>query len=335
MRVFTGAGIDRRSLKLARPRALSLAACLFLLPVVLVLAQDVHGRPVVAGASSGCTRHCPSRPVIVTVGFSLPTGIAVDRQGNAYIADSGSRIRKVSPKGKVIATWGAKGSNSGQYDTPNLLALDAGGNVYVADTGNSRVQKLSPLGLPLAQWGVAGSGPGQFKRPLAVAVGHSGEIYVTDSSNNRVVTLSASGLFRGQWTANLHHPAGLAVGPHGSVYVTDAGNNRIEKFGSDGHSHVLGSGVVLNRPTGIAVDGKGNLYVVERSTNRVCKLSPHGTLLATWGRAGSGVKQWAFRSQNNLNGVVVDRRGTIWVADTGNNRIKQLSPTGRTLVIWR
>jgi DNA-binding beta-propeller fold protein YncE len=93
--------------------------------------------------------------------------------------------------------------------------------------------------------------------------------------------------------------------------------------------------VSIGRPTGLAFDTTGNIYVADRSDGQVLKISPTGTALSRWGELGSGAKQFAFRSQNRVNGVAVDPHGNIWVADTSNNRVKELSPSGAVLAIWK
>lgn len=74
----------------------------------------------------------------------------------------------------------------GQFDAPFGVAVDAEGNVYIADTGNHRIQKLSPAGQPLAQWGSRGDGPGQFNNPLSLALDGQGNVYVAEAGNHRI-----------------------------------------------------------------------------------------------------------------------------------------------------
>jgi DNA-binding beta-propeller fold protein YncE len=293
--------------------------------------------PHALAAGKQCTHHCQHRPITVTIGFSLPTGIAVDTRGNVYIADNDARIRKFSPKGQLAASWGAKGTGPGQFNTPNLFAADAQGNLYVPDTENNRIQKLSAKGVPLAQWGSSGARPGQFDRPLGVTVDAQGNVYVADSSNNRIQKLSPAGVADAGWGASVvvHHCADVAVDPHGHLFVSDSGNNRILKLAPDGHAQTFGANLYVGRPTGLAFDKAGNLYVADRSDGQVLKISARGVVLARWGSAGSGSKQFAFRSQNRVNGVAVDPHGNIWVADTSNNRVKELSPQGVILELWK
>jgi DNA-binding beta-propeller fold protein YncE len=125
--------------------------------------------------------------------FQRPAGIAVDQEGNLYVADAGNnRIQKLSPMGRPLAQWGSLGRDPGQFNAPDGVAIDRAGNVYVADTDYDRIQKLSRQGEPVAMWGVGGSGAGQFARPAALAVDGEGNVYVADTLNHRIQKLAVS-----------------------------------------------------------------------------------------------------------------------------------------------
>ena len=151
--------------------------------------------------------------------FSYPRGVAVDGNGNVYVADTNIHcIQKLSPDGILLAKWGSEGSGDGQFSGPYGIAVDKkSGNVYVADTGNSRIQKFSLDGVFLAKWGSEGSGDGQFSKPYGVAVDESGNVYVTDTENNRIQKFSPDGGFLVKWgstgsgNGQFYKPFGLAV----------------------------------------------------------------------------------------------------------------------------
>jgi tripartite motif-containing protein 71 len=161
--------------------------------------------------------------------FINPIGIAVDHQGDIYVAEEANpRVQKLSPLGQPIAQWGSLGSGPGQFNMPYDLALDASGNVYVTEPnpfgpGNDRIQKFSPTGTPLAQWGSPGSGPGQFDNPTGLAVDAKGNVFVVDSGNNRVEELSSTGRFVAQWQgpncASIF-TCKVAVDDQGNMYVS-------------------------------------------------------------------------------------------------------------------
>src|SRR5258708_4700138 len=167
----------------------------------------------------------------------------------------------------------------GQLWSPDKLAFDPQGNVYVTEVGsqsaegNSRIQKFSPTGVALAQWGMFGSGPGQFNTPVGIAIDQQGDIYVADVGNHRIQKLSSLGQPLTQW-----HSVGsgtgesteigydLALGASGNVYVSEPhpfsdGNDHVQKFSSAGELLATwgGSGAgpgQFNQPTGVAVDSR-------------------------------------------------------------------------------
>jgi DNA-binding beta-propeller fold protein YncE len=127
--------------------------------------------------------------------FESPRGIAVDDSGNVYVADSdmyaGGRhdqIQKFTSSGTFITRWGTYGHGNGQFSDPDDVAVDASGNVYVADTENGRVQKFTSSGTYMTEWGYPGAG-GSFIQFLAVhglAVNANGDVYVADRPNSRI-----------------------------------------------------------------------------------------------------------------------------------------------------
>src|SRR6266550_4130008 len=123
--------------------------------------------------------------------FDSPHGIAVDRAGNIYVADTNNgRIEKFSPSGVYITSLGMKGSGYGQLGEPNGIAIDRDGNIYIADASDHRVQKLAPDGTLIDEW--KGPDPG-FYGPRRIAIGPDNSIYVVDQGRTRIVKLSTDG----------------------------------------------------------------------------------------------------------------------------------------------
>ena len=270
--------------------------------------------------------------------FSGPNGVAVDGAGNVFVSDNYNfRIQKFTGNGVFVTKWGSAGSGDGQFGTqnfyngPNGIAVDGAGNVYVADTGNSRVQKFDGNGNFLAKWGSAGSGDGQFNIVYDVSVDVSGNIYVIDYGNNRIQKFSSSGVFLAKWGSagsgdgQFNGPHGIAVDGAGNVYVADAFNNRIQKFSSSGvflakwGSAVSGDGQ-LELPMGVAVDGAGNVYVNERY-HRVQKFDNDGSYITQWGSYGSDDGQFNILE----TGITIDSVGYVYVVDWGNNRVQKFA----------
>ncbi len=243
-------------------------------------------------------------------GFGI-AGIVLDGKGNLYLTEmDDSLIYEYTTSGTLVRQWGGIGFGPGQLTSPEKLALDAQGNVYVTEFGepsfsgsgggNDRVQKFSPTGTPLAQWGELGAGPGQFNGPVGIAVDRQGDIYVADVANHRIQILSPSGQPLTQW-------------------------------------HTVGSGIGEGTETGfdLALDASGDIYVSEPhptgpGPERIEKFSPAGQSLAHWGEPGPGPGQ--FDKPFCLG---LDRNGNVFVVDSGNNRIQEFSPTGQFKAQWK
>ena len=231
-----------------------------------------------------------------------------------------------------LRTLGSPGTGAGQFSGPTGVAVDASGNVFVADTSNHRVQRYNAATAAWTTLGglASGSGNGQFAYPQGVAVDPSGTgqaVVVADTNNHRVQVLTnalayssqfgSSGAGNGQFDS----PYGVAVAPDGSVWVADTGNDRVQRFSSGGvyqsQFGSYGSGVgQLGAPSGIACDSAGNVYVAETGNHRVQVFDPAGNVLALFGGYGTGVGQMRYPW-----GVAVDFAGNVYVAESGNNRI--------------
>src|SRR5208283_1475129 len=164
-----------------------------------------------------------------------PEGVAVDASGNLYIADTdNNRIRKISPNGIIttVAGTGIAGfsgdggpASQAQLNHPEGVAVDASGNLYIADTGNNRIRKISPNGIITT---VAGNGtPAILNAPTGIAVSASGNLYIADTGNNRIRVVDPSGSITTLVSANGLQPAGIAVSPVGGLFISSTGDNQI------------------------------------------------------------------------------------------------------------
>jgi DNA-binding beta-propeller fold protein YncE len=170
--------------------------------------------------------------------FMYPTGVAVDRDGNIFVADYyGTQVEKFSAAGTYITRWGTYGDHNGQFREPYGLSVDSAGFVYVADKNNDRVQKFANNGNYVMQWGKSGGAPGDLNDPQTAQADRFGFIYVSDKYNNRIQKFTNQGVFVSQWgtlgddDGEFESPEGLRVDVTGTViYVADWLNHRIQKF---------------------------------------------------------------------------------------------------------
>ena len=240
--------------------------------------------------------------------FNYPEGVAVDATGNIYVVDSENHsIRKITPVGGVSTLAGstagfADGQGAAaQFNFPIGVTVDAGGNVYVADTENYKIRKVTPAGVVTT---LAGSTQGftdgastnaQFNSPTGIAIDAIGNLYVTDNYKIRkispasvVSTLAGSstaGYADGKGTdARFTNPYGIAVDSNNILYVSDSDNDRIRKITADGtvttiaggtQGYADGSGNIaqFNYPKGIAV-ASGTIYVADEANNKIRKIIP-------------------------------------------------------------
>ncbi|HTK20026.1 MAG TPA: NHL repeat-containing protein [Mucilaginibacter sp.] len=256
-----------------------------------------------------------------TVKFNHPFGLAVDASGNLYIADVGNNvIRKIDTTG-LVSTFagigGVKGSANGldslaTFNKPFGVAADAAGNLYVADAGNNLIRMISSAGMVsnFAGTGIAGSSnvadSVTFNSPLGVAVDGSGNVYVADYGNNLIRKITQAG-----------------------VVSTLAGS------GAKGADDGLDTAATFNLPEALAVDAAGNIYVVDNGNDLIRKVTPAGqvTTFAGSGQPGKSDGTGAAASFNSPFGIAIDASGNLYVADSGNNLIRKITPDGSVTTI--
>lgn len=249
------------------------------------------------------------------------SNIAVDAAGNLYITDNGyNRVREVSPAGVLtnLAGTGQAGNINGAINNPSGIAVDRTGNLFVADTGNHRILEIFPGGGMATYAGTGTQGFGgdggpatgaQLSSPNAVAVDLAGNLYIADTGNNRIRKVTPSGTITtiaggaaccnandGGPAANafLAGPKGVALDGAGNVYIADTNSSRIRKIDANGViTTIAGTGTpgfsgdsgpatmaALNGPTGISFDLAGNLYVADSVNNRVREIIGAGVSTA-------------------------------------------------------
>jgi hypothetical protein len=256
--------------------------------------------------------------------MSYPTGVAIDNNGNVYIADNNSnRIRKVNTLGIIttIAGTGTAGfsgdggpATSAQLNGPYGVAVDAIGNLYITDDLNYRIRKVSQTGIitTIAGNGTAGfSGDGgaatsgSINGANQITIDNNGNIFFADFFNNRIRKVSTSGV------------------------ITTVAGNGTAGFGGDGGQATAG---MLSHPAGVAIDDIGNIYIADNDNDRIRKVNSSGviTTIAGTGTAGFiGDGGAATSAQlSNPSSISVDRTRTLFFTDQNNQRLRKINTTG-------
>jgi gliding motility-associated-like protein len=229
----------------------------------------------------------------------------------------GVAITALSPTSTAVAAQAYSNSpvtlGSG-FVNPNGVAVDAAGNVYVADVGNNAVKKI-----PAGGGAVVSLGSG-FSSPAGVAVDAAGNVYVADYGNNAVKEIPAGGGAVVSLGSGFNQPFGVAVDAAGNVYVADYGTNAVKKIPA-GNGTVVALGSGFKSPSGVAVDAAGNVYVADTGNGVVKEIPVGGGAVVS---LGSGF--------NSPDGVWADAAGNVYVADYGTNAVKEIPAGGGAMI---
>jgi hypothetical protein len=166
--------------------------------------------------------------------FAFPHGIAVDRNGDVYVADADGRngkgdvVVKFSPDGKVLMTLGhpgMPGDGPDYFNRPSAVTVSPDGTIYVADghggDSNARIVKFSPDGKLIRTWGKKGSGPGEFNEPHGIALDSTGRVFVADRVNSRIQIFDPDGKFLAEWK-QFGRPSAVFIDKDDVIYVADS-----------------------------------------------------------------------------------------------------------------
>ncbi len=278
------------------------------------------GNTVRTLAGNGTLGYSGDAGVATSATLASPAAVAYDNAGNLYIADADNHaIRKVDARGTIttVAGSGVQGfggdggaATTALLDTPSGIAVDASNNLYIADSHNQRIRMVNAQGVITT---VAGNGTAAYSGDGAAAT-----------------------------SASLFLPEAVAVDAAGNLYIADTGNYRIRKIGNgiittvagDGEQMYSGDGGAatsagLDTPTGIAVDAAGNLYIADSHNQRIRMVNAQGvinTIAGTGALGFSGDGGNAAQARFALPiGVSVDKAANVYIADSENNVIRELS----------
>ncbi|MCC6365381.1 MAG: hypothetical protein IT165_17850 [Bryobacterales bacterium] len=280
--------------------------------------------------------------------LNLPVSVCADPARNLYVASSGfDEAVRITPSG--VATVLAAGARD--------LAFDPAGNLLIAS--GALVRKLSPSGMLSA---IAGAG-GQFRGegapateallfgPSDVKVDATGALLIIDTQNHRLRRVSAGiiSTIAGNGEAGaeaLSNPQAAAIDRAGNIYIADTGNHRVRRLSPDGQlTTIAGTGaagfngeagdplrIQLSFPSGVAVDPSGQLHISDTGNHRIRRLTASGFLVTV---AGTGLKSFSGDGLGGLlagfdtpRGIDFDKGGNLYIADSGNHRIRRMAPSG-------
>jgi sugar lactone lactonase YvrE len=328
-------------------------------------------------AQAGVTK-IPFNTVGTAALFNTPRGITVNTSGQIFVADSSNNtIRKIVGNNNTNVTTTYAGTapllgstdgagSSARFSSPYGVAVDASGNVYVADTNNHTIRKITLAdavttlaGTPLAAGSSDGTGSSAlFYAPKDVAVDASGNVYVADTNNSTirkitsagvVTTLAGTPLAAGSTdgtgaSARFNYPGSVAVDASGNVYVADTNNHTIRKITSagvvttlagtplaPGSTNGTGASARFNFPGGVAVDASGNVYVADTNNSTIRKITSAGVVTTLAGVAlqkGTTDAAGASARFNLPFSVDVDASGNVYVADSSNQTIRKITSAG-------
>jgi len=270
--------------------------------------------------------------------FLITTTIIQSATSSVPVARSDSLV--AVPGANSFAYSGQWASYGGPI-TPNGVAVDSSGNVFIADAKNYAVYKLANDGSFSATWGSQGSGPSHFNNPEGIALDPQGNVYVSDSVNNNIQKFSPAGGFITSWgstgsgNGQFKTPLGLSVNASGFVYAVDQGNQRVEIFRNDGTyvGSFGGLGTIPGKfisPYGVVVDSSGFVYVSDnaRSSGNITKFTKTGGLVFAWGGLNSGTGSLAGPAM-----MAVDNAGNIYVSDNSFNHVEKFGTTSGNLIL--
>lgn len=314
----------------------------------------------------------------INASISFAESVAVDSQGNLYMADRmNSRVRMVETNGEITTVagngsfgFGGDGgqATAAQLNQPSAVAVGSSGNLYIADSGNSRIRMVSPRGTistvagtgtqgcsgdngpatsaQIAVWGLTADSAGNLylyggdSRIRKIAAGT-----ITTVGGGVAPPASAAAL-----GAQLQYPEGLAIDANGNLYIAETGNHVVRKLATDGTLTLVAgngtpgysgdggsaTGAQLNSPAAVAIDPSGNLYISDSGNNVIREVTPDHAI-STFAGGGTGVCSGGGAAAGvqllDPAGLAVDSQGDLYIADSGHGCVLEITPAGQVSTI--
>ena len=304
------------------------------------------GAALLSGTGTGPLATFPGSTTIATLGsgFSQPAGVAVDGNGDVFVADAASNSVKEIVAGSngnapgVVSSTSTVNTINSTFNVPRGVAVDGSGNVFVADTGSNAIKKIAAVKGVVSSTSTVTSVGSNFNGPKGLAVDRSGNVFVADNGHQQVKEIVAvNGVVTSSSTVNVvgsgfTAPNSVAVDVNGNVFVSDGTGGTVDEIvaGTGGAApgavsststvNVVGSG--FSTPEGVIADASGDVFVGDNNSSTVLEIlavngivSSSSTVIAV----GSGL--------SGPHGLALDGSGHLFVADFTHNLVKEVDLT--------
>jgi uncharacterized protein (TIGR03437 family) len=375
---FTGDGKPAAGAQIARPSDVTVDAkgnVYFTSPPLNLILRIATDGTLSIAAGNGLGAHSGDGGPARAAALFQPLSVRVDTAGNVFISDSDT-IRVVDAAGTIREVAGSGFGFSGDggpaisaaIAKPKTIAVDAKGNLFIADNYNCRVRMVNAAGVISTVVGngtCATTGDGgpaasaSVDSPYGLAVDAAGAVYVSGANRVRKFTVggnittfagTGSGGFSGDGgtatTAQLFGPQGLTFDAAGNLYVAELGNARIRRVSTsgiiitvagNGRNAFSGDGgaatqASLGNPIGVAAAPDGSIYIADTENDRIRKVDPNGVISTVCGIGAfigdGGDSTVARMTGGNPYEVAVDRSGNLYIADGNDRRVRKVTPSG-------